>query len=83
MEGCRCVGGQCDWEVGEDHASGRGQDLTLSENAGPLEGFELRSESGRSGLQTSALLLEDGVASGGVRGGRTPHVFDSKISRIS
>lgn len=69
--------------LGGRHASGRGQDLTLSENAGPLEGFELRSESRRSSLQTSALLLEDGMASGGVRGGWTPHVFDSKISRIS
>lgn len=49
------------------HASGSGQALTLSENAGPLEGFELRSESRRSRLQTSALLLEDRVASGGVR----------------
>lgn len=54
-----------------EHASGirRGQDFTLSGKAGPLEGFELRTESRRSSLQTSALLLEDGVASGGVRGG--------------
>lgn len=67
------------------HASGirRGQDFTLSENSGPSEGFELRSESRRSSLQTSALLLEDGVASGGVRGGWTPHVLNSRISRIS
>jgi len=67
------------------HASGirRGQDFTLSENAGPSGGFELRSKSRSSSLQTSALLLEDGVASGGVRGGWTPHVLDSRISRIS
>lgn len=54
-----------------EHASGirRGQDFTLSGKAGPLEGFELRSESRRSSLQTSTLLREDGMASGGVRGG--------------